>query len=299
MTENRIDEFKQLWLELLLLMFFFFLGTGLILVLSPVLGLGKVDELIEIISSSADNLEAFQILKLKKLQILQQFLTFVLPVVLMSVILYKSRWLERLFLMRWTNAGYLLLATALIVFLFPGMSYMYQLGLNFFPADPQKELLMNTMLTMHNFTDYLLNLFMIGVMAAVGEELIFRGALIPLLKGLSKSYWFAIIVSGVFFSLIHDDVAGFIPRAILGIILGISFVHTRSLWTSIVLHFLFNSLQVTALYLAESQVKSLENNATTTHWGLLLFTSITLMFCAFLTTKLFEKAPYSASDNNI
>lgn len=299
MTENRVDEFKKLWQELMLLMFFFVFGIVLVFILSPVLGLDKVDEFIEKLSSSADSLEASQIFKLKKLQILQQFLTFVLPAVLMSAILYRSRWSERLFLMQKTNTGYLLFAMVLMAFLFPGMSYSYQLGLDFFPADPQNELLMKTMLTMHNFTDYLLNLFMIGIMAAVGEELIFRGALIPLLKGFSKSYWFAIIVSGVFFSFIHSDAAGFIPRAILGIILGICFVHTRSLWTSIVLHFLFNSLQVTALYVAESQMKSLENKAMATDWGLLLFTSMTLMFCAFLTTKLFEKAPYSVSDNSI
>lgn len=299
MTENRVDEFKKLWQELMLLMFFFVFGIVLVFILSPVLGLDKVDEFIEKLSSSADSLEASQIFKLKKLQILQQFLTFVLPAVLMSAILYRSRWSERLFLMQKTNTGYLLFATVLMAFLFPGMSYSYQLGLDFFPADPKDQLLMNTMLTMHNFTDYLLNLFMIGIMAAVGEELIFRGALIPLLKGFSKSYWFAIIVSGVFFSFIHSDAAGFIPRAILGIILGICFVHTRSLWTSIVLHFLFNSLQVTALYVAESQMKSLENKAMATDWGLLLFTSMTLMFCAFLTTKLFEKAPYSVSDNSI
>lgn len=290
MTENRVYEIKKMWQEVLLLIFFFVFGIVLTFFSNYFLG---VDDKLLL----QDNLDASEVLKLKKLQILQQFSLFVLPVVLMSVVLYRSRWLERLFLTKKTTTGYLLLAMVLMAFLFPSMSFMYQLGRNFFPADPQNELLMKTILTMHNFTDYLLNLFMIGIMAAVGEELLFRGALIPLLKGVSKSYWFAIIVSGLFFSLIHGDAAGFIPRAILGIILGICFVHTRSLWTSIVLHFLFNSLQVTALYLAEAQVKSLENKAVSTDWGILLFSSMTFLFCAFLTIKLFEKAPYSVSDN--
>jgi uncharacterized protein len=103
---------------------------------------------------------------------------------------------------------------------------------------------------MDNFTDYLLSIFMVALLPAVFEEVLFRGALQNLLSRWFKNPVAAIIVTAIIFSAIHGSYLGFLSRFVLGFVLGWIFYRTSSLWLSIVAHFFNNALAVTALYMS-------------------------------------------------
>lgn len=94
-----------------------------------------------------------------------------------------------------------------------------------------------------------INLFIVALIPAIGEELLFRGVLLRLLKEMTKSMHLAVIISALLFSAIHLQFYGFLPRFLLGLILGYSFVFTRNLWVPIFLHFINNASSVIIYYL--------------------------------------------------
>ncbi|MDQ3683535.1 MAG: CPBP family intramembrane metalloprotease, partial [Bacteroidota bacterium] len=76
------------------------------------------------------------------------------------------------------------------------------------------------MLAKNSVTDLILNLIMIAVFAGVGEELFFRGVLQRLFIKVFKNPWAGIIAAAFFFSFFHFQFFGFIPRILLGLLLG-------------------------------------------------------------------------------
>ncbi len=94
-----------------------------------------------------------------------------------------------------------------------------------------------------------INLFLMALLPAFGEELLFRGLI---QKGLIRTFrhvWAGILLSAFIFSFIHFQFLTFLTRFELGIILGVLFWYTGSLWASIIAHFVFNGIQVYFAYL--------------------------------------------------
>ncbi|MBA4322698.1 MAG: hypothetical protein C0408_07765 [Odoribacter sp.] len=94
----------------------------------------------------------------------------------------------------------------------------------------------------------LLNVFMIGVLPAIGEEFVFRGVLIRLFREWLKNCHVAVILSAVIFSAIHFQFFGFLPRFLLAVLFGYLFIWTRSLWVPIIAHFINNTTTVIIAY---------------------------------------------------
>ena len=113
--------------------------------------------------------------------------------------------------------------------------------------------------------DYLGNLLFVGVFAAVAEEFFFRGALQQLLVKLFRNKHVGVWVGAFIFSMMHLQFYGFLPRVLLGVILGYLFVWSNNLWIPIVIHFLNNALVVTlSFFFRDNSVyQSLENPAIT------------------------------------
>lgn len=95
----------------------------------------------------------------------------------------------------------------------------------------------------------LLNLLVIAMIPAIGEELTFRGVLQQSLTRGMKNPHVAILLSAAIFSFIHFQFYGFLPRMFLGVLLGYLFYTTGSLWTSIAMHFVNNGTAVVLYYL--------------------------------------------------
>lgn len=108
--------------------------------------------------------------------------------------------------------------------------------------------LIKIILHMDGPAELVLNLLTVGVVAAVGEELVFRGILQQQLSRVIKQPILAIWVTAIVFSAIHLQFAGFLPRMFLGVGLGYLFYWSKSLWLPILAHFIFNSLQVVVYY---------------------------------------------------
>ncbi len=78
------------------------------------------------------------------------------------------------------------------------------------------------------------------VLAPVGEEVLFRGILYPLLRQRSRAL--AAAVTGVLFAGVHFYPVGFLPFAFLSLALVAVYEMTRNLFAPILLHSLFNTL---------------------------------------------------------
>ena len=94
----------------------------------------------------------------------------------------------------------------------------------------------------------LLNLVIIALIPAMGEEMTFRGVLQQSLTRRINPH-VAIFISAAIFSFFHFQFYGFLPRMFLGLLLGYMFYITGSLWTSILMHFVNNGASVILYYL--------------------------------------------------
>lgn len=115
-------------------------------------------------------------------------------------------------------------------------------------------LITNTFLNVHSTGDLLINLFMIAVIPAVGEEFLFRGVLQKQFKEWFGNVHIAIIVASFLFSAMHLQFFGFIPRFILGIILGYLYYFSGNLWVPILAHFFNNATAVIVYYLNYNKI---------------------------------------------
>ena len=93
-------------------------------------------------------------------------------------------------------------------------------------------------------------LFVVGLMAGLSEEMLFRGAMQRTMQDSWLGAHTAIWVTAIVFSAFHMQFFGFLPRMLLGAWLGYLFVWTRSLWVPIIAHTLNNSTVVVMSYLA-------------------------------------------------
>ena len=156
----------------------------------------------------------------------------------------------------------------------------------------------------------LLNLVVLAAIPAIGEELSFRGVLLGLIDGdttlgarisPSRRTHIAVWVVGIIFSLIHFQFYGFIPRMLLGVVLGYLLVWTGSLWVPMVAHFTNNAL-VVLLYFAEEHFainsESLESFGTgATAWAgwLSLLLSLLLLWLVRNAVQKRSSAPHPAN----
>lgn len=103
-----------------------------------------------------------------------------------------------------------------------------------------------------SFNHYLINLLILAILPAIGEEFIFRGFLIRFFANITKNIHINVLIVSVLFSALHLQFYGFLPRLGLGLLLGYLFVWSGSLWIPILVHFLNNSLMVTIYYLYQT-----------------------------------------------
>ncbi len=109
----------------------------------------------------------------------------------------------------------------------------------------------NVFLEMENWNDYLINLLMIGVLAALGEELLMRGVLQPVFIKIFKNAHVGIWMAAFVFSFIHFQFFGFFARLFLGAILGYFFYYSQNLWVPIIAHFFNNAFAVTYVFITK------------------------------------------------
>lgn len=152
------------------------------------------------------------------------------------------------------------------------------------------------MLRVNGIGEYLMSLFVIAVMPAISEELIFRGGLQNLLTRWLRSPWISIAITSILFSAIHFSWYGFLSRAVLGALLGIIFHGTGNILLNMLAHFLNNAIVVTGLFLMNRSGKPLDMSSIGGELPLWLG-AVSLPVVLLLIRWLIRSAPPKPSDD--
>ncbi|MEO6903737.1 MAG: type II CAAX endopeptidase family protein [Bacteroidia bacterium] len=138
----------------------------------------------------------------------------------------------------------------------------------------------------------ILNLFVMAFMAALSEELFFRGILQKLLIECFKNKHVGVWIGAILFSAFHMQFYGFLPRMLMGAYLGYLFVWSGSIWPSIFAHFLNNAIAVYVVWLVNRGVVSMDVDkvgADQQQWLLVLISAIIVIFSLVLIYRTEKK----------
>ena len=128
----------------------------------------------------------------------------------------------------------------------------------------------------------MLNLFMIAGLAALGEELLFRSIIQTSLIKICKNAHVGILIASAIFSFIHLEFYGFVPRLILGMLLGYMFYFSGSIWIPMLMHFLNNGTVVLIYFLNNKGITNIDVDTFGQTSIPILIISIVVMIALFL-----------------
>jgi CAAX protease family protein len=240
---------------------FFFLSMYLV---RPFFGITTIDVVAQnaISNPNAVGMNANQVNALKFLQFMQTLGAFLIPALLFAKLKFPDG--DFLRLNSKTTFVFVLLGILILVTSTPFIDFTYylnqQLKLPSFLSDLEKSIsdaedadnqLTLLFLKTPRPTDLWINLIVIAIIPALGEELLFRGCIQQLLREWAKNIHWAIWLTAALFSFIHFQFYGFVPRMLLGALLGYLFVWSGSLWVPIIAHAFNNGTQIVLSYLHE------------------------------------------------
>jgi len=176
----------------------------------------------------------------------------------------RTGWPDYLLTRRWPRWTELLLGILLMAVSLPLV--LYSLNINqqlplpelFKMAGEQAEEALKGLLKMNNLAELLVNILIIALLPALGEELVFRGVVQQQLLRRIANPWVAILVSAVVFSAAHFQFDGFLPRLLLGFLLGWLYWRTRNFWVPVVGHFFNNGIQVLGQYMYGKEMSTID-----------------------------------------
>lgn len=191
------------------------------------------------------------------MQAVSTFMMFFLPVYWFALICYRN---PTKFIGFNTKFNYkqVLIVLVILVFTFPLSGALAELTkmipiphnweIYFKAKEAERAAEEKALININTFSKYLVSMLIIALLPAIFEEVCFRGGIQNILTRWFKGPWIAIILTSIIFSAVHISYYGFFVRFGLGIFLGLVFYYSGSLWLNILFHFLYNGVQVTALY---------------------------------------------------
>ena len=107
-----------------------------------------------------------------------------------------------------------------------------------------------------NFISYMIFILFMWVVAAFGEEFIYRGFLVNrlgvLLGNTKANMWVAVILSSILFGMAHryQGISGMINTGLVGFFIGVIFISNKNrLWATILTHGIYDVIGITLIYL--------------------------------------------------
>ena len=195
--------------------------------------------------------------------LLSHAFTFLIPSVFVAWMLYKKDWVRFLQLHNAPSIIILLLTLFFILSAMPLVQFSIWVNqLIPLPAwastlESETEGIIKTFLTMENGGELILSFIVMALVPAIGEELLFRGIIQRTLAQIIKNQHIAVWIAAFIFSFFHFQFAGFLPRMLLGGLLGYLLVWTKNLWFPIFAHLIFNGTQVVATYLYKEKLEEI------------------------------------------
>ncbi len=196
--------------------------------------------------------------------LLNHLCTFVLPALATAWILFRTDWSRGLQLRRPPAPGIAGWGVLCILVSLPMAQALYWLNHQLplpewmVRLEDSSNAMIKALLVMETTEELLVNVCIIALVPAIGEELIFRGLLQQMLHRLLGQGAQAVWLTALLFSAFHMQFEGFLPRVALGAVLGYLFYWTHNLWVPILAHFANNAVQVVAVYYFRGLVDELE-----------------------------------------
>ena len=197
---------------------------------------------------------------------MQDILAFILPAVVTMAIIYRRPF----HVMGLDRAPSWLAITIVLVFYvisLPAMNWLVEMNKAMSlpswmagieqamrAAEDNAAEVTQEMLNINSVGQLILCVLVVGVMAGLSEEMLFRGALLRTMQDSRLGNHAVVWITAFLFSALHMQFYGFVPRMLLGVWLGYLFVWTGSLWVPIIAHTLNNSTVVLMSYLSNKGV---------------------------------------------
>jgi len=132
---------------------------------------------------------------------------------------------------------------------------------------------------------YVINLVVLALLPGLSEEMCFRVGVQTRLFGDKtriQGYW-AVVLTAILFSAIHLQFYGFLPRLVLGVVLGVFLLITGNVWYSILAHFVNNMIAVTLAFMEARGVEMTQPQWLGSWWMALLSAMATVALLVVLS----------------
>ncbi len=115
-------------------------------------------------------------------------------------------------------------------------------------AEVASNEVIGSFLQMNTILDFFAVFFVMAILPGLGEELLFRGAMQPLMIRFTKSPHLGVLITSALFALVHLQFYTFLPILVLGIVLGYLRLWSQSIWPSVIVHIINNGSIVIGAY---------------------------------------------------
>ena len=158
--------------------------------------------------------------------------------------------------------------------------------------------IMEKLVNVNNIGGLIINLIMIAGLAAFGEELIFRSIIQTSLIKICKNAHIGIFIASAIFSFIHFEFYGFLPRLVLGLLLGYMFYYSRSIWIPMAMHFVNNGTIVVLYFLNNVKVINIDvESFGQTNVAVLILSIIAMIVLSYFSIRLSNKEKNISTNN--
>ena len=242
-----------------------FIVLGLIIAI-PVFGIEISD-----LATVFNNMNKEDIPFMKFIQGFQSVGMFIVPAVILAY-LYSEKGEDYLFARRKPLAISLLISAIVMIFSIPvinltaslnsqmtlpeSLSWLEEAIKN---SEEKARQITELFLNVDNTSGLMVNILIIAIIPAIGEEFLFRGIIQRLFADWTKNIHWGIIISAIIFSGFHMQFYGFVPRVLMGILFGYMLYWSKNIWIPITAHFVNNATAVIAYYILKGT--SIESKA--------------------------------------
>lgn len=249
--QSKVKGISQFFLAIGILILSLFAMTGIsMVVVQKFYGLSITD----LTSVALEDASLHQTMAIKIAQLITA-LSFVVAG-FVCVKTYRQKFVSFMGLSTSFNVVHVLLGILMLFALFPAVDALVRfnaalqlpesIASSFSDLEAKSNHTYDLFLKFNQGGQFVLNLLIMSLVAAIGEEFFFRGILMRVLTKWFGSVHMGIILSSVIFTIIHFQPYKFLPMMVLGLFLGYMYYRTRSLWVPMIIHALNNAIVVIA-----------------------------------------------------
>ncbi len=208
----------------------------------------------EIIGKSAGDFAKNELVALKFYQTISAFSFIAAAFVIIKI--YREPFSRFAGIAELPRLKALLFGLGIFIAMIPLMSWMIEynatiqlperIASEFQDVEQKSDNLYEAFLNLNSGMYFVFNLFMMALLPALGEELIFRGIFMRLFTSWTKNIHLGVLFSAFMFAALHFQPYKILPMFFIAVILGYLYYLTRSLWVPILVHLTNNAVVVFA-----------------------------------------------------